>query len=1374
MTYRNTYDPNKNYTQVRVNHGQKLVSNEINELQSISGKNLSDSMNTLFDEGFIFSGFEFIQDVDSILTLGPGSIQIDGFPRDIFSLSNLDYTDIEDEVFDIYATVVYRLVTKSEDTDIEHPTSPGLPIGDREKAEVILSIEDPEEMDLGNNVLRIKKVKILEYNPSTRVLTVISTNTGGFIQLSRIPGQLSTEQIGPGTIDSNEIKILIDDLPLRDAIAVRTDDAEGSFLAVGGNVTYEDNIIVGDEIGVEVQIDSFRAYVSGFQVSSKEARTYIIDHSDSTKNRLNESKTYSTGTLDYNLTKNPASTILSLDGDVAVVSQNITRGAGNFDTLINTPVVSITSVVQGETTYEVDTDFQLSGDQVEWLSDGDRPTQGTTYQVSYVYRRDFVIGSDVVLNTSRKQLTFTGGILPVNGSSFQVSYTYFLSRIDSIFVSGNGQISVLKGIPDDLPKSPLIPDGVLEMCRISLPPATHLGNTFLSSNGYESVGISSINIVDVQIPATKMKDHKKRNETLTNIAFNDTINSSINYLVTRDPTVAKVGTFADSFYDDRLSDYGQPDQNIVFNTERGVGEGSKESFSTGLTVAGSLPSQLRQNKGFLTLNYSETVTLDQNKWSDIVDLQPYMSDVETRLIEVPNKNLNRNQKFNIYGHNWPVGEESVEFFFNGVKLTGINILLGSAGSQTNSVTANANRKFIVQCTVPTNAPIGSRTITAKSFVTGKFAEVIVGVQTAAVALPPPRTTTVVNTKCNETRHVLNHRIASQRALLIKKHPVLGEIQRFNCGTGQWDFVSYWDPIVQTFIVSEDQFITATDLYFTSRDTQSDIFVSIIQTENGIPNTSQPRIGTAVVNSSSVVTNGGPTKVTFDNPVFVKAGVPYGLFVECPTTGYSIQFARLGKLDRSSYESVPRGFRRLASKTNNPIGPLPASPLNNRRTHSTLYGWQSKTYTFTPLETITLYQIICNVYIGPDALSNEALAQFEIRDVLSNEIVWSTSRVLNQETNPTTGRFTANEFKNLVGSRGLGEIIPSAIALVANRQYQFRVSANTGYAYPYIRDNYQDDGIANVELLGFTPSTVTYDTIKENALTSGQLFFSPDGIVWQGYPDSDLRFKLYSANFNSDTDYNVTFNKMSTDPEGEEVDMLDSATHFTSLLSAVTPEGTSISMEYSVDNGATWLPHVPVVFKEEPKTDDAVDRETWAFYNYGFFNEQRFRENQFDFKFLPSNPNKAITLPTLTSEINFRMKVRSNNAKLSPVVDAGNWSIRFDKNGLTTTYFSRTQTTNSNVDSAKVYVWAVIPSGVTMEVSLTLEGEDLDPTYVTKSSASATRVVDSALNIIEYRYDFSSGDLTSQSPKNKPKVLVEFETTSRFIQPELHFVGFNTF
>lgn len=1454
MTYRNLFNPAKGYEDIRYQFGQKPLSSEWNEEQSIEHNKLFRAFDIYFEPGFIYEGLELVSSTTTTITISNGSAHLDGFGRK-FAGQTLDFSMISGDVVPIYAQVYYTEVDQEADVELKHPLQPDLPVARRAKAATLLSVTDPTSGSNPANFLSRVSTQILEYNKITNKLNRTVTNSSRWMNLQNIPGQIKAGQIGKGAIKPEDITVILDGLPLRDALAVRTEDAEGSFIAKGGALIYEDNIISGDNVGVKIRLEAFRAYVVGYQIPVSEDKLFYLDHTNTTAVRNNESKTYQSMVDTYSLSKTPAAVITALDGDVAVIDENVTRGSGNFDNLQNTPVVNATAVTQGMTTYTKDVDWEVVGDQIHWIS-GSRPTQGTTYQVDYTYRREFVINTDVSLDTDRNSITFIGVTKPVVGSSFQVSYTYYLPRTDILVVDRFATITVLKGTPSDTPQAQPTPDGQLLLGKVEIPPGTQLGNTFLSSNGYVVPSSKSVVYRDLQIIASRMRDHQRRKKTLEDLAFNDSLDAALQYFTTRDATLAKLSVFGDDMYDDRLSDYGRLDQTMIFDSERGLGVNSSTNWiqpqqldNTSYTNATLL------NNNYAILQYTEEVTLSQTKWSDELNLQPYTEIFDARQIVVSNPNLIVGQKFTIKGYNWNFGEDSIEFFVNGQKLTGITIAVGSAGSQSHSVTPAANRNFEVSFTVPANIPIGYRTLSAESYVTGNRAVASLSLQTSAAPLPITNNLVPVydNRPCNQVRippwtDDPNH-----------------WREWYNCDTDQWIAYAVKDPVVQTFLVYEDQYITAFDVWFSSKDPYSTMTASLIKTKDGAPDIGRGTLGVATVTPDQIVTNGGPTKFVLDKPVFVAAQETVGIYLESASTGYRVMYAKLGQLDRTMYTENVGDLKTFTSQTGSAIGPMVNVADNLKRDRNTTHRFVTKTFNFTPTTAIDIYAIDAPIYIGPDSTKTltinqvqttsdyfgytvahgitgalriqykttgtaaaplvnngyyyvralgtattvlyrtlqdaaldtnridltsvgsgtqtvtvfaSALAKWTLTDITAgNAVVWTDNKSILFDvtaTNgvfPGAGKFVAKGYESLI-QNVQNQFLPSPIALVANHQYQLKVEAVQSADYKFIRDDYPDDGVINAKIYGFPPSVKTYSVITRNTVTDGILFCSPDKMNWFGQPDSDLRFRVYRANFTGHLTTTLTMKQLKDGAGGGEIELDDTFTHFTPFIYGFKPHNTNIALEYSLDGGGTWKLAEPYLFRiGASNNNEDQDRETWAFFNFGFFSQQRFEERQIDPQHFPINPNLRVSTAALSDRIKFRITMSTNNILTSPLLDITNMGIRFEKWGLTTRYYSRTLELDTDGNTASAYFWANIPSGVTFEAAFTTDGDASTPTYLTKTSADATRIVDSANNIIEYKFNYS---LSGQSDKRHPKFRVTYTTNNRFNQPLQHRAGFNVF
>ncbi|EFO33213.1 putative virulence-associated protein [Roseibium sp. TrichSKD4] len=145
-----------------------------------------------------------------------------------------------------------------------------------------------------------------------------------------------------------------------------------------------------------------------------------------------------TGSLKITLNRTPIAEIL----DVSVLEEKTadvhrSQIIGGRDPLPDAQVARIVSVVQGETTFEVGTDYQLIGDEVDWGAQGSEPATGSTYQVTYTYKRS--IDPDLQDDTS---VTISGA---VTGSQVDIDYRWKMPRIDLITLDKDGRLERIKG-----------------------------------------------------------------------------------------------------------------------------------------------------------------------------------------------------------------------------------------------------------------------------------------------------------------------------------------------------------------------------------------------------------------------------------------------------------------------------------------------------------------------------------------------------------------------------------------------------------------------------------------------------------------------------------------------------------------------------------------------------------------------------------------------------------------------------------------------------------------------------------------------------------------------------------------------------------------
>ncbi|WP_139491799.1 choice-of-anchor R domain-containing protein [Brevibacillus dissolubilis] len=147
-------------------------------------------------------------------------------------------------------------------------------------------------------------------------------------------------------------------------------------------------------------------------------------------------------------------------------------------------------------------------------------------------------------------------------------------------------------------------------------------------------------------------------------------------------------------------------------------------------------------------------------------------------------------------------------------------------------------------------------------------------------------------------------------------PIQNEARASYVGVGRKQIIeqTFWqipwwrltDPLAQTFMLTEERFITSIDLYFATKDPTADITIQIRQVSNGYP--SMNVLTSKVLNASQVrVSNDGSlsTRVTFPDPVLLQANTEYAVVLLTSSSQYRAYVARMSNKDILTQRVVAR-------------------------------------------------------------------------------------------------------------------------------------------------------------------------------------------------------------------------------------------------------------------------------------------------------------------------------------------------------------------------------------------------------------------------------------------------------------------------------------
>lgn len=213
-------------------------------------------------------------------------------------------------------------------------------------------------------------------------------------------------------------------------------------------------------------------------------------------------------------------------------SATLTHGSfsGCSDTIPDTGVIEIVSVVQGDTTYTAGSDYALTANAVDWSPTGAEPATGSTYVVTYKH----------LLTVQPESSDATGYVVSdaVAGTLIEVSYNQMLPRIDTLALDADGGFSWLIGVATTgIPRPPAVPQGMLGIASVN---QTWTDKRSVSNNGDRVVPNTDIIWMNEQIESIRSEVARQRLES--DIAYRE--------------SGMKKGLFVDPFLDDSMRDQG--------------------------------------------------------------------------------------------------------------------------------------------------------------------------------------------------------------------------------------------------------------------------------------------------------------------------------------------------------------------------------------------------------------------------------------------------------------------------------------------------------------------------------------------------------------------------------------------------------------------------------------------------------------------------------------------------------------------------------------------------------------------------------------------------------------------------------------------------
>jgi len=693
MTYYNRYNDASLWVMLEFIAGRRLQSAELNEIQAMSLHRDRDLGNVLFGTGKIVDGCQILVDTEnSEAKITSGRIYYEGM---IFNLAE-DTVEITQSGLEVIGLkVVFSYITSEDDPTLKDPAlgarNYGLPGADRKIAILSWAKDDPEAFP----VFKLQD---------------------GVVMQTAVPPEL--EGITP-------------------ILARRTFDVSGDFLVSGMDAFVE----ALDADNVSLVIEAGKAYVLGREIDKLIPTRITVPKSKTTWGVVNETKTYNNGTNEYPLNSTPVKQIDTLTATVQI-TENITRGniPGTEDLLPHTPVVSVISVIQGGTTYQLNTDYLTPGNNIDWSPGGAEPDGGTTYSVTYRYTKVMVQGVDYDLHSNNAR--FLAGDRPVNGSTFQVSYAFYLARRDLHYLENSGDFVVVQGQPAITPSVPIAP-------LLCLP----LGEVYYPPDSDEAV------VTNYKPKRLTQMDLRAMLKRLERSEYNAAIADLDKEAQTSDPDITKLGIMSDTFVNFEKADiyhelfdamFDPNNQSLILPLNWEEHDLTVDVANTTALLKGRLymlpyteevvlqqaygttdmnvnPYAVWENLGVILLDPSEDIWIEVteilrgiwNWWDAVWDAvwdAGSANKVETKILVEEEITYIRQRTVTVKGENFLPNADNIQATFDNVAVTLTPVAPTQAGTDPGTVKADANGRFTATFMIPANIRSGTREVRLFNYV----------------------------------------------------------------------------------------------------------------------------------------------------------------------------------------------------------------------------------------------------------------------------------------------------------------------------------------------------------------------------------------------------------------------------------------------------------------------------------------------------------------------------------------------------------------------------------------------------------------------------------------------------------------------------------
>lgn len=210
--------------------------------------------------------------------------------------------------------------------------------------------------------------------------------------------------------------------------------------------------------------------------------------------------------------------------------------------------------------------------------------------------------------------------IPTPASQVIFDYSYYLARKDVVVCDTKGNLNIIKGIASKNPTTPNIPEGLMGLAKLFIPPYPSLSTTYSRVLGKTNEGVAIDKLTNTRFT---MRDIGVLRQRIENLEYYNALSllekSTASMLILDENGLDrfKNGFFVDGFMDHSLGATDNPDYKIAIDKTEGIIRPFFEMDSIGYNViSGST------NLGNLaSLSYTQQLLLEQSRVTTIRNIE---------------------------------------------------------------------------------------------------------------------------------------------------------------------------------------------------------------------------------------------------------------------------------------------------------------------------------------------------------------------------------------------------------------------------------------------------------------------------------------------------------------------------------------------------------------------------------------------------------------------------------------------------------------------------------------------------------------------------------------------------------------------------------